>query len=165
MSWKEDYIARHGQEVYDKRLAQRKAWGDNLPGGEKQRSQERREAEPEKWRGYSRVWCRKNPEIVKAHGREISRKGRKHYDKKQIYKQTGIPGEREHIRMRHGYYWRPYKRIVAPDSQIHHEWVSGTSNYTGIALVEADQHMHGFVDVIEILDGEITLFTEKEIRE
>ena len=36
--------------------------------------------------------------------------------------------------------------------------------YRGLALVEADQHTHGFIDVIKILDGEITIFTEAELR-
>jgi hypothetical protein len=67
--------------------------------------------------------------------------------------------------MRHGYYWRPYKNIIAPGSQLHHNWIPGTADYTGLALVEADQHMRGFIEVIQILEGKITLFTEKEIRE
>ena len=31
-------------------------------------------------------------------------------------------------------------------------------------VVEKDQHIHGFIDVIQILEGEITLFTEEEIK-
>ena len=36
--------------------------------------------------------------------------------------------------------------------------------YRSTALVEADQHMHGIVDVIEILEGKIRFLTEEEIR-
>ena len=65
----------------------------------------------------------------------------------------------------HGNLWRKYKNIIAPESQIHHEWIPGTANYRGVALVEADQHMHGIVDVIEILEGKITLLTEDKVKE
>lgn len=166
MSWKDDFIAAHGEDAYAKKLERRREWGRKLPGGEKQRSQERRDADPDKWREYDRAWNRKNPEKIKAKGRKISRKGGKYYDKKRIYKQTGISGERERVRMRDAYYWRPYKRIIAPDSQLHHNWSSPDSaEYTGLALVEKDAHMHGIIDVIQILKGEITIFTEKEIQE
>ena len=165
MSWKEDYIARHGQEAYDNMLERRKKWGQELPGGEKQRSQDIRDADPEKYRAYCRERGRENPEINKAKGREVSRKGGKYYEKKKIYKQTGISGERERVRMRDSYQWRPYKRIIAPQSQLHHQWCPQSASYTGLALVEADQHTHGFINVIEILDGKITLLTEREIQE
>jgi hypothetical protein len=164
MSWKEDFIAKHGEEAYANRLTRRRRWGEKLPGGEAQRSKERREENPEKWRKYCRERSRANPERVKEKGREVSRKTGKYYKKKQLYKQTGIQCEREHIRMRHGYYWMPYKHIIAPGSHLHHEWVKGTSKYIGMALVEADRHMRCFIDVIEILEGGITLFTEKEVR-
>lgn len=81
------------------------------------------------------------------------------------YKQTGISGERERVRMRDRNKWRPYKKIIAPASQLHHNWVPGTAEYTGLALVDADKHMQGVLDVIKTLKGEITQFTEKEIRE
>jgi hypothetical protein len=66
--------------------------------------------------------------------------------------------------MKHAHQYKPYKDSIAPDSQIHHEWVPETAEYRGVALVEAEQHMHGFVDVIEILAGKITLLTEEEIK-
>ena len=165
MSWKEDYIAEFGEAAYNKKLAQRKEWGQNLLGGEAQRSRYRRAADPEKWRGYSKEWRRNHPEKAIEYGRQVSRKGGKFYEKKQKYKQTGIPGERERTRMRHGYYWRKYKNFVAPESQLHHQWVPNTADYTGLALVEKDAHQYGRIDVIQILEGEITLLTEKEIRE
>jgi hypothetical protein len=165
MSFKSEFIAKHGEVAYVKRLERRREWGRKLPGGEKQRSQDRRDTDPEKWREYDRAWAERNPDKVKAKGREVSRKGGAYYEKKQKYRQTGIPGERERVRMRDGYYWRPYKRIIAPTSQLHHNWLPGTAEYTGLALVEANAHMHGVIDVIQILEGKIRLFTEKEIIE
>lgn len=61
------------------------------------------------------------------------------------------------IRQRHRGRWTKYKNIVAPRSEIHHEWIPGTVNYRGVALVEADKHHYGIIDVIQILGGEITL--------
>lgn len=110
-----------------------------------------------------------HPDKIKKHQdswrRKHSLNGGSHYEKTLRYKQTGIQGEREKIRKRHQHKWRGYKNIIAPDSQLHHEWLPRGKNYAGVALVEANQHMHGFVDVIEILGGRITLWTEKEIRE
>lgn len=165
MSFKSEYIAKHGEEAYAKRLEHRREWGRRLPGGEAQRSRERREEDPKKWRTYYRERSRKDPEKVKEKGRQVSRKGGKYYEKKQKYKQTGIPGERERIRMRHGYYWREYKNFVAPNSELHHQWVPNTAEYTGLALVEKDAHRHGDIDVIQIIEGEITLLSERDIQE
>jgi hypothetical protein len=165
MSWKDDFISKFSEEAYAKRLEGRRMWGRKLSGGEKQRSQDRRDANPEQSREYDRAWRERNPETNIEKGRKVSRKGGAYYKNHMKYKQTGLSGEREHVRMRHAYYWRPYKNIIAPDSQLHHQWVPGTAKYTGLALVEKDQHMHGVIDVIKILKGEITLFTESEIRE
>ena len=165
MSWKDDFIAKHGEEAYAERLEQRKEWGQNLPDGEAQRSRDRREADPEKCRENGKEWRRNHPEKAIEHGRQLSRKGGKFDEKKQKYKQTGIPGERERIRMRDRHKWRQYKKIIAPDSQLHHQWIPETAKYIGLALVEKDLHIYGFIDVIEILSGKITLFTEKEICE
>jgi hypothetical protein len=129
MSWKDDFIAKHGEEAYCKRLEGRRTWGNKLPGGEAQRSRKQRAADPEKYREYERAWRERNPETNIEKGRKVSRKGGAYYEKKQKYKQTGLSGEREHVRMRHGYYWRPYKNIIAPGSQLHHQWVPGTAKY------------------------------------
>lgn len=76
----------------------------------------------------------------------------------------GIPHEKELVRQKHGNLYRPYKKIIAPESQLHHQWVPGTAEYTGVALVEAKPHQYGYIDVIQILEGEITLLTEEAIR-
>ena len=82
-SWKDTFIAVHGEEAYTKRLKQRREWVRKLPGGEKQRSQDRRDADPEKARENGRAWSRKNPQKIIEKGRKVSRKGGKYYDKKE----------------------------------------------------------------------------------
>jgi hypothetical protein len=77
---------------------------------------------------------------------------------------TGLQGARNKIRLKHRNQYRPYKQIIAPDSQIHHEWIPKTAEYRGLALVEANAHQYGIVDVIQILDGKITLLTEEQVR-
>lgn len=118
----------------------------------------------EKMEQQARDWHANNPEKVVACNREISHKGGKWYEQHLKYNTSGIQGERHVIRKKHGHRYHPYKKIIAPESQIHHEWTRETANYTGVALVEKDQHMHGFIDVIQILEGEITLLSEEEIR-
>lgn len=130
---KEDFIEHYGEEAYKKLQRQR-----------------------DEWRTL-------HPKATKMYNQEVNRKGGKYYEEKLKYQTTGITGEKHSIRRGHGNMWRPYKNIIAPDSQIHHQWVHNTSEYTGVALVEADLHMHGYIDVIEILEGKITLFREEYI--
>jgi hypothetical protein len=139
MGWKEEVIKKHGIAGYAKKLAQMREW---------------KKTHPSKIKIHQDNWRRKH-----------NLKGGSHYEKTLRYKQTGIQGERERIRKRHQHRWRRYKNIIAPDSQLHHEWLPREKGYTGVALVEANQHMHGFIDVIKILKGTITLFTEREVRE
>lgn len=133
MSWKDEFIAKYGKAA----LARRLQWTNE--------------------------WKKRHPDYIRTASWEQNRKGCKRYEKRQKYRQTGIPWEREKVRSRHGNQWRPYKHIIAPDSQLHHNWCPNSAEYTGLALVEADAHRHGFIDVIEILEGTINLFTEKEI--
>ena len=149
---KEEYIARRGEVAYAKKLARSRAWIKTHPEGRAAINKAYRESYPEEVAAAQKV---KN--------REHSNKGGKHYEKKLVYKRTGIQGGKNIVRNKHGTLWREYKNIIALESQIHHEWIPGTADYCGVALVEANQHMHGFVDVIEILEGNITLLTEAEI--
>ena len=165
MSFKEDFIEKHGKDAYAKRLERRREWGANLPGGEKQRSQDRRDADPEQAREYDRAWRDRNPQKIIEKGKKVSRKGGKYYKKQQVYKQTGLQGERNKIRYKHANQWRKYKRIIAQDSQVHHQWQKASAEYDGIALVEANKHRYGIIDIIQILEGEITILTEREILE
>ena len=146
---KEETIRRYGIEAYTKQLEQMQAYQKKHQDEIKAYRKKQREKEPEK-------------AITTNH--ESHRKGGKYYEHALEYNSTGIQGERNKIRLKHRGQWRPYKQLIAPDSQIHHEWVPNTAEYTGVALVEADAHQYGIVDVIEILDGKITLLTEAEIR-
>ena len=111
-------------------------------------------------------WREINPEKVKANKREQSHKGGKYYEKQLKYLKTGVPGEKAAIRNKHQFRYRKYKKVIDPKgvTALHHEWIQGTAEYRGVALVESSPHRHGIIDVIKILEGKITLLTEKEIR-
>lgn len=83
--------------------------------------------------------------------------------KKRSHK-TGIRELKNKVRTKDADFYRRFKNIIAPASQIHHEWIPGTAEYSGLALVEADQHMRGIIDVIYTLRGEITFFTEASLQ-
>ena len=104
-------------------------------------------------------------EAAKAASHEQARKGGKYYEKHKLAQKMGIPGEKNVIRSKHRTKYRPYKRIIAPDSVLHHQWRPESAEYDGVALVEKDPHQYGFIKVIEILEGEITLLTEEEVRD
>ena len=108
----------------------------------------------------NKVWARLHPEAYAKYHEQWQRKGGSHYAQTRAYESTGLRYKRSYVRNRHGTQYRKYKRFFALGSQIHHEWIPGTAKYTGLALVETDKHRHGYIDVIKILDGKITLFTE-----
>ena len=147
---KEEIIKRYGKAEYKRRSKQPLIWNKK---------------HPERHNATTKRWQERNPERIREIHREYCRKGGKYYEKSKIYKMTGLQGRRNRIRMRHGSKWRPYKRIVAPESQIHHQWRPGSARYDCVALVEKNQHQYGILEVIEVLEGGITLFTEKEVRE
>ena len=118
----------------------------------------------EKLLGYGKEWKRTHPALVQANARKRNRKGSKQYEKRKHYDMNGLPHARKLVRMNHGISWRQFKQIIAPNSALHHEWIPGTAKYRGLALVEKDRHQHGYINVIQILEGNITLFTEAEIR-
>ena len=127
---REEFIGRYGEAGYERMLEQRRQWYEANAGHVAERTHKQ------------------------------SRKGGKYYQRKLKYDHTGLPGERNKVRYQHGHIWRQYKNIIAPGSQLHHQWLPESANYQGVALVEANQHMHGFIDVIQILEGKITLLSE-----
>ena len=149
---KEDYIKRYGEAAYEKMRQQSRDWG----------AQHYRD-HPEEDNAACKKWREDNPDKVKAKNQEGNRKGGKYYEKMLIYKRTGLPGERARIRMKH---WKLYHTIkqATPNSQIHHEWIPGTAKYRGVALVEKEAHENEIIKVIKVLEGKITIFTEKEIK-
>lgn len=161
---KEEIIERYGEEAYEKKLEQSRKWHKAHREKEKAQSLKWRKEHQEEKKATDKKYREAHPEGIKADGQKACRKGGKHYERRQKYKTTGLQGERNRIRGKHGNQYRPYKQIIAPESQIHHEWVPDSAEYRGVALVEAEAHMRGFVDVIEILDGGITLLTEEEVR-
>lgn len=167
---KAETIKRYGEAAYEKLLAQGRAYYKANKEQEKVRTkryyEEHKEEEEyrEKKKARAKKYDEEHPEQVKANNQEKCRKGGKYYEKHLIDSQTGLRGDRNRIRKKHAHQYKPYKDIIAPESQLHHEWIPKTAEYRGVALVEADAHMHGFVDVIEILDGKITLLTEEEVK-
>ena len=146
---KEDYIEKYGEDAYGKQQEQTRNW---------------QSVHPARVLENARIWAINNPEKVLARNHEMCRKDGKRYERYRKIETTGLRGARNCIRKGHAQRWRKFKKIIAPDSQLHHQWIPGTADYAGVALVEQDQHLHGFIDVIEILEGEITLLTEAEIR-
>lgn len=154
---KAEYIKRFGEAAWVKKMAHKnelnaiwmKKWhAENLEIARK--------------RGVQ--WKRNNPEKIKVHDAEISRKGGKYYEKMKQRRAVGIPHEKSLIRGMHNRRYRVYRKIIAPESELNHQWLNdGSAGYSGVALVEANAHRHGIIKVIQILEGKITLFTEREI--
>jgi hypothetical protein len=161
---KAEIIERYGEGEYKRRLEQRRAGYIANRAEEKAYQKKYKEEHPEEVIAADKKYREEHPEEVKANHQEQNRKGGKHYAKHLKDQHTGLQGARNKIRSKHARQYKPYKQIIAPESQIHHEWVPKTDEYRGVALVEKDAHMHGIVDVIEILDGEITLLTEEQIK-
>ena len=146
----EEYIKKYGEEAYEKKLQQSRDWQETHPEKVKEHHQKHNPNHN----------LKNNPKT----SQEISRKGGKYYEKHKLRHKEGLSGEKEKVRGKHQRIWTPYKKIIAPDSELHHQWQAGTANYDGVALVEKQQHQHGYIDVVQILEGEITLFTEAEVR-
>ena len=134
---KEEFIEKHGEEKYE---------------NHKERISE--------WRKGHPTWVK---ESNRKHQPD-SLKGGKYYEARKRYNSTGLRSSRLRIRSRHAQHYRGFKQIIAPKSQIHHEWIPNTCKYRGVALVERDPHQYGIINPIVILEGEITLLTEAEIR-
>ena len=145
---KKEYIKKYGKEAYEKMYQRSRGW---------------RETHRKEGKEHARLQRLNNPNEAKANNQEGSRKGGKYYEKRLRYNRTGVQGMRGRVRGGHWRQYYAYKQIIAPESQIHHQWLPNTADYKGVALVEKEQHMHGFIDVIQILEGEITVFTEEEI--
>lgn len=134
---KEERIGRYGGAAYEKLLQQMRDW--------------------------KAQWRKVNPDKAKANNQEIHRKGGKYYGQHLEYNRTGLQGERHKIRMKHWHIYHTIKQAT-PNSVIHHEWIQGTAEYRGVALVEEEAHQNGIIKVIKILEGDITVFTEGKLR-
>ena len=191
---KEEYIKRYGVDAYKEHLQQCRDWTAQHheacnAKNRKWRAAHREEANAtsRKWHAAHRDkcnassrdwnakhreemnlinkrWRANNPDVAKASDSQKCRKGGKYYNWNREYQRTGLQGERNKIRDKHKRQHRAIKQAT-PNSVLHHEWIPGTANYRGVALVEKEAHENGIIKVILILEGQITLFTEKEIRE
>jgi hypothetical protein len=142
---KEEFVKKYGGAAYKRKIKGNNMWKAN---------------NPDRVRMHDKTWRDNNPSKTEAKDHERNRKGGRYYERKMAYLKQGVPGERHIVRTIHARRWRKYKKIIAPDSQLHHEWIPGTAEYRGIALVEGDAHQHGIIDVIEILEGMITVLLE-----
>ena len=103
------------------------------------------------------------------HGKQngVQRWYSKEYDneiERRRYHNNPLHRERHKVRNRDRSKYRPYKRIIDPEGLtcIHHNWIPGTAEYTGKAIVEKDLHQkaHDFVKPILILDDHIELMKD-----
>jgi hypothetical protein len=172
---KEEVIARYGEAAWQRQLEQSKAWNKAHPEERKANKRRYREKHPEQEKAAAKArakryyeahkeevlartkkWQEEHPEEVIAHNQEEGRKGGKYYERKLAYEHTGLQGARNRIRMKHNREFKEIKDTLAVEVELHHEWVPDTSEYRGMAFVEKDAHRNGFIDVILLLDGEIT---------
>lgn len=146
---KKEFIRRYGEKAWEKVCQKSREWSRD---------------HPEKVKAKSAEWLRTHPEEHAQNNRDSHRKGGKYYEHHREYNSTGLQGKRNRIRRKHAKHYQQYKKIIAPDSVLHHEWIQETANFRGVALVEKGQHQYGVIDVIQILEGEITLMTEEGVR-
>ena len=151
---KEEFIRKYGEEAYEAKVRRRRE------------SRKSRQGYKNELAG-SAIWWSKNLEKIEEYAKGRNRPGGIYYDEILRKNKEGLRHERAKRRGRDGHKYREYKQIIDPEglSQVHHSWYRGSAECSGIALVEKSQHQHGYIDVIQILEGEITLFTEAEIRE
>jgi hypothetical protein len=161
---KEETIAKYGEAAWQEKLERDRAYYKAHKEQKKAYQKKYKEEHPEEVIAADKKYREEHPEEVIANHQEQNRKGGKYYDKKLKDNQTGLQGDRNKIRLKHRNQYRPFKNIIAPESQIHHEWVPTTAEYRGLALVAKDAHQYGIVDVIQILEGKITLLTEEEVK-
>ena len=114
----------------------------------------------------STIWWEEHPKRRDVYARERNRPGGKYYKEVLRKNGVGLRKKRANRRCRDGGKYRPFKNRIDPlgASQLHHCWLRNSAECRGVALVEKNQHMHGFINVIEIFEGKIMLFTEEEIR-
>ena len=145
---KEEFIKRRGKAAWKKHLAQSSVW---------------KAAHPKEVKAAAARWKAANQEKVKASHQEQSRKGGKYYDYWREHFMNGLLHERILVRMRHRKQYHGIKEAT-PNTEFHHEWIPGTAKYRGLALVDKEMHRRGIIKVIKLLEGQITLFTEKEVK-
>lgn len=164
---KEEYIKKYGVEKWLEYIAyQRDYYTKNI---EKVREKNR-----EYQREYQRKYYAENKEKVKERCREhireyqhkyyadIEIRGRVHeYMKKycgSLSDHNSIPYRKSLIRQRDHHRFFSIKQFFQNlQTDIHHEWIPNTADYTFIALVERDKHRYNIIDPIVILEKKVVL--------
>ena len=70
-------------------------------------------------------------------------------------KNTEIQEERNRIRHEHYRRWKNYGKEFFQNVDIHHVWIEGTADYTGVAFVEREAHRRGIIRVVSIIRGKV----------
>jgi hypothetical protein len=120
---------------------------------------------------YQRMYRAEHKAEILEYDREYHRRYRtKHpHCTRDYLNQNKVARKRGNIRNIHGRF-KPYKwlknglKLQGFDPQIHHEWIPRTTEYTGIALVEAKDHMRNIIKPLIILEGEIVWTNETDER-
>ena len=160
---KEERVKRYGAAAYERRSQQSRDWEKTHREEHNASNLKWVMANPTKAKLSNQKWCAANPDKVKARDQEYRRKGGKYFESTLKYNTTELRRERNSIRERHR---REYCHIkgATPNSVLHHEWIPGTSKYRGVVLVDKELHQRGIIKVIKLLEGEVTLFLEKEVK-
>jgi hypothetical protein len=88
----------------------------------------------------------------KEYNKRRNRKGGESYDTYKKYNVTGIRGKRTRVRAIDGKNWRPFKKIIAPETEVHHLWKDGSAEFFGLAIVDISiTRIHEDAEVM--LDG------------
>ena len=87
---KEEFIKRRGEVAYEKMLQRNRDWNAEHPKNRKVIQKKWAAQHRDKINGKSGVWRAANPDKVKVHNQEMSRKGGKYYAKKLEYRRVGI---------------------------------------------------------------------------
>lgn len=136
---KEEYIRKYGPAAWEARLSKtgRTRIKNKVDKGLKIKKESPKETYTEQQELLRDQWKKENGIKLKPRLNECAQK------------------ERNKIRQAH------YVKWGSPDLDIHHERISDTANYHGVALVERAAHQHGIINIVILLEGVITEFTKK----
>lgn len=140
---------------------ERETKGVKMAARESGKSAEYRKGNPEKVKKLKRKGDVANPAKVRGYSLDQSTKGGKGYLKMRAYSQQPVPNARHRVRARHETKYRGIKLLLESffeglKLQLRHQWLSGTAEYTGLALVDTERHQRGIISVVYPLEGVIT---------
>lgn len=133
---KEEYIQKNGLAAWEARLARNR------------RMQKRNRID--KALAVQDEFQKLDPSEQQEFLRDMWKKREGHYSRSGL--PQNIVAARNTIRHVHRSKWG------VEGLDVHHDWVGDTAEYTGVALVEREEHQRGIINVVAILDGEIANF-------